>query len=149
MRRPKWTMRSLMIGLMGLGVALGLGIPAFRAFQDEEGHGHTFVAHEPPNHPYLHSEVVYPPYWSRFQGHLTGRGVSRVEDCGARDQHRIEEACSWGHPEVYKPYSKGGLTVEITPRQQAAFTLLSINPSGVREPSQQEIVEANADEDDR
>jgi hypothetical protein len=109
-----------MFVVFGLAVALGLGIPAFLAFKDDDRHFHSFIVDEPSETPYLHGSSTPTPFLSRFWRHLSGQRRPEGRDCGAWTW-RIEDVCVLGHPEILEPQGNGTFTLKITPTQLAEF----------------------------
>jgi hypothetical protein len=125
MQRPRYSIQRLTAVVIVLAVALGLGRPAFLAWRDDEGHAHTFIDEEHPRQFFsLESEFACPPMWARYWRQIIGRDRRGSGDCGSR-LGRIEEVCTWEHPEVASKSASGIGDLRPTPRQRAELDRMS------------------------
>jgi len=105
MRWPRMTTRHSMLAVLGVAVALGLGLPAVEVVSDRDEHLHGFF------HPYgdpsgsrrwclgTGVERRRSPFWARYRRCLLGQSWKRRPFCGPGDG-RVGETCEYDRPDL-------------------------------------------------
>jgi hypothetical protein len=135
MQWKRMSVRRLMAVILATGTTLGLSIPGFQTWQDEEVHAHTFVAggvwesatgaDKAYTEHGLKCRLIRPTAWSRYLGHLSGIPGRKKKDCGER-LGRVAEVCCWENPEVvyFSKWEGGWAPFQPTPEQAAEMSRL-------------------------
>ena len=92
MRRPRISVRWMMVGVLMIGLFLGLGLPAAEVYSGRGKHVHTYVdtSHLPPQLEV--EEDVVSPFWPSFLLRLQRKSWSWQPLCGS-GKGRVEETC--------------------------------------------------------
>ncbi len=117
-----------MLGVLGVAVALGLGIPAFQVIRDPGYHAHAWInpngrpktatggaiQHSMISTTILQVELRPSPFWPRYRRCLLGRSWRDQPPCDL-DPNRIAETCQHAHPSLVNGTVDGPFTVRWPP----------------------------------
>jgi hypothetical protein len=133
MRRPQLTIRTLLVLILAFGMILGFGLPALEVLRTKKSHEHTFMGNNRGRWG-LVIDFVDAPFWPRYWRRLLGKPWKERPFCQATPG-RIEEVCSFDHPEIvikpgeFETFVNTGKLYQYTPVQFALYQTLKNSPT--------------------
>jgi hypothetical protein len=98
MRVPRLTLRGMIFGVMGFGIALHLVVATVRVAAVKEYHSHTWVE-VLRGKPYMVASSQQPRFWPRYWRCILGLSWRRVPGCSPVGG-RLLDVCEFDHPEI-------------------------------------------------
>ncbi len=125
MKRPKFSIRWLLVLVLLIGLGLGLGLPAREVNRHSRIHNHAYVTTLEGNPWYQWDIGINPPFWPRYVHLIFGRSEFEGGDCGAGGG-RLAETCELVHPDLVGPIICRGPAMNPTPEMVAAYQSLAV-----------------------